>query len=216
MTWTTRDFLLLVYDFVGLSPDHVEWNFSTLKDNPPRLIRLLRILSLLGAYGIKPNRESTSYINNEGVLILDRAAVIDTDQNHLKEFVEGGFLKKRSSNEFENAFSLIVQLKDADRSKDLNLWDAIQFFSEGMRYRFEVNHSIEFASGFLAASSPGLRTLLRKINNINRELKNQVFEIDEILIQFINPNELEFEQSLLEDEFGFPPDDLEEIDVDFM
>jgi hypothetical protein len=215
MTWTTRNFLELVFDFVDLSPEQEDWNLSSLKDNPPRLIRLQRILSLLDAYGIKIHGVSKSFVNSEGVLVLNQESVEDEDDNHLQAFIEGNFIGIRTSEELQSAFSLLSQLKQLDSSEPLNRADAYFFFKTCLEYRLLVNHSNSYTSRFLAASPNGLRTAIRTINAVNKEITNQLKEIDEILFRLINPMELTFDQKLLEDKYGFPPDDLDEIDWQF-
>lgn len=49
---------------------------------------------------------------------------------------------------------------------------------------------------------------------LNNDLYKKVEKIDELFFEIINPEKLSFEEDILINEYGFPKDDLDAIDMD--
>jgi hypothetical protein len=184
-----------ICEFLEMTPDESEWNEEKLKSNPPRLIRFRRINSLLKAY------------MGKGI--------------GLKEFVNGDFIPLTPFNKFN-------QLKDHIKSYDKTHGhrfdtehefyhaDVSIVFKSIFNYKQKIASLFSHNSGWLIASGNLLEYNLHVITKTNNSIKNEMEELNQGLKLIINPNNLTFELTELIENYGYPEDDLSEIDFEWL
>ena len=211
-TWTTKDLLYKIFEFKGMVPDSNEWNEKCLRFNQPRLIRFRRINALLKAFELTRTEEQK---NNFWTILKGNKKVKESDltQNEIIPFLRGDFIKKRESVEYPNV-QKIIEKENTFESDIFEKRDISSFYHHLMKYRMEIDKALRHNSGVLEASSLGFRSAISLTNEINNELYQKVEKIDKILFEIINPKDLMFEEGILINEYEFPKEDLDSIDMD--
>ena len=80
--YTSADILPAYFEFKAMTPEKKEWNEFFLEKNPPRYYRLLRLKSLLRAFGLETDLSELEYgyflmkRNISEFKFLDRKSVV--------------------------------------------------------------------------------------------------------------------------------------------
>ncbi len=211
-TWTTKDLLYKTFEFKGMVPNTNEWNEKSLKFNKPRLIRFKRINALLKAFQLIRTEEQK---NTFWTILKGNKKVKEGEitQNEIIPFLRGDFINKRESVTYPN-IQTIIENEKAFESDSFKPRDISQFYRHLMKYRIEINNILHHNSGVLEASSLGFRSAISLTNEMNNELYKKVETIDQMLLEIINPENLTFNEDILINEYGFPKEDLNAIDMD--
>lgn len=196
MTFITEiDLVNKICEFIDYVPDRSEWNEFALESNPPRLIRLQQVNALMKAY---LGEEMT-----------------------IQDFIEGNFIKKRSIDEY-NAISLLVKNHNNtnklfyDTMKKVHIRDVKMLFTSLIDYRLKINSAIYHNSGWLVASGNLLEYSIFVTGQINKLILNSLGELNHALSLIINPTSMKFTKSALIEKFGYPSEDLDEIDLNWL
>lgn len=189
---TSRSLLFAFLDLQGLTPELNDWTEERLADNPPRLIRLRRLIALFQAFGLP--WEPTG-------------------------FTQGKFLKLKASQERASRYGALLSKYRAEMPEEYR--EAVKhhflpsFFEVLFGYRSQLERALSFPSGFLAASGLFLHAL-QKMGDVNRAVRDRVIPIDDILAELISPEGASFSVGHLAQEFGYPDVNLFEIDTDWV
>jgi len=178
----------LLYAFIELrayTPDFDKWNASSLRSNPPRLIRLQRLQALFRA--LKINWNPSGFIKGE---------FINENLEMYKNF---------NRDIFEGLMSF------TETSPTLSYEDLPWIFENLYKYRIKVEQALSIHNGLLCI---GELLSYFAIEHLNTSIKLVIEPLDELLILLINPSVFICTEEQLVYNFGFPLDDLNQIDID--
>jgi hypothetical protein len=193
------DLLAKVLEFNAMTPNKEHWNEGALKNNPPRLIRLKQIQSLAQAFLIKGADSQSTILS---ILI-------------------GDFIKERSVADYMEVFTFIeevVREKEGETSK----YNPTSTNSLRMPYQQLINYKkqllaiLDFNSGWLEAGTINARFSIYLTDSITKHLVGKYEKLDKALELFINPGKLSFTETELITNYNFPPDNLHDIDMEYM
>jgi hypothetical protein len=156
-----RDLLHRFLDLRSLTPHLGDWSEERLAGNPPRLVRLRRLMTLFRTFGI------------------------DWDP---AQFTEGKFIDPKSPRYARLLEHLAAQKAASMARRGLRSlsYDLPECFSILLRYREHVETALAFSRGVLEAS--GLYAYAHaKVEELNRVIRNNVAIIDDILVALICP-----------------------------
>ncbi|MAN58265.1 MAG: hypothetical protein CMC08_00335 [Flavobacteriaceae bacterium] len=211
--WNAKDLLDLVFEFRSLAPATEEWTAEALTGNLPRLVRLQRISALLRAFGLT----RAQYINNANKFGLENEYANNTEgkavQNDVALFLEGDFISYHDYSQYSVVKNLI-QTASAFEGDVYKYGDVEYFYSFFMRFRLELDNFLRVNSGVAYAGNLGIRSAIKLTDEITKEILKKAEYMDDILTEIINPERLSFTEEVLINEYGFPTDDLDEIDLD--
>jgi hypothetical protein len=184
---TALSLLLAFLELQGLSPKLADWTEERLSDNPPRLIRLRRLIAMFRAFGLPWDPES---------------------------FTEGTFIDPKQPRYTTLLAKLADELPVGSREWATD-YQLPGFFQMLLDYRIRVGGVLSYSSGVLEAS--GLFSHAhRKVQELNRVIRDNVAGIDDTLAALINPEGLSFSVGQLTRDYGYPDVDLFEIDLDWI
>lgn len=196
--YSAADILPAYFEFKAMAPDNKDWNEYILEKNPPRYYRLLRLKSLLRAFGL------------------------ETD---LSELEYGYFLIKRNISEFkflQHELSKIIKNEESQYEKkeisNFNMSDVEMIYTQFFGFLYSVHRVKSFNQGLMEAGTDSAqfmyittRNCIEKINNI-KELK----KIEQVIARIIDPKKRNISETELIEKFNFPDVDLLDIDIDWM
>jgi hypothetical protein len=201
-----------IFEFIEMTPNSAEWNVKSLKANPPRLIRLRQIESLLKAF-FGTNRKQNLLTKAKSMLFADQAITINT-------FLQGHFIMGYSIDEYT---ALTNSIKDSVRNragsnqqKEMGVEELVSLFLRLIKFKKQVRGLVTFNSTWLEASSDVSLFSIYLTNTVAENLCGKYKELDDIIEQLINPKGLIFSTKELIGKFDFPTEDLSEIVIDFM
>ena len=160
-----------------LAGDPATWSEARFSNNPPRAIRLRRLVALFRAFGLPWD-----------VVAFVRGALVDpTHPGH----------------------AALREVPGPARREELP-----QLFARLFDYRLQVDRVLQFNSTVMEAS--GYFALgVQRIEQVNRPIYEAVRPIDELLGALIDPERRRFTRDQLV-AHGFPTDELDELDADWM
>jgi hypothetical protein len=168
-----------------------EWSFEKFENFPSRFHRLQMITALMKALEI-----NCSY----------------------SEFKEGRFISKVQFNKWKDFKESIIDQLDAKAytrslKENLHPFDIQSIFRTFMQYRLNAQKLLGVFDGIYAANEE-FRAFIKLIEIPNIHLKEELKNIEHVLLFCINPNEIQYTQEELIIQFGFPAVDLRQIDSD--
>jgi hypothetical protein len=169
-----------------MTPNYDKWTEESLSDNPPRLIRLRQLTAMFQAFGIPWDPRS-----------FVRGTFIQPDLHPYHP------LLSRLSAELENG----LMNYDWTDHKMLR-----RFFEILFRYRIHVESILSYPDGMLMASGL-IRVVYDKICELSGIVENNIDTIDGILTAVISPKMAAFSIGQMIRDYGYPDDNLEEIDI---
>lgn len=193
--YTAFEFLPLYFEFKAMTPNISQWNEKSLKSNPPRYYRFLRLKALIKAFGLK----------------------ID-----LCEFESGKFIYSKDISEYQfltkelEKFNLSQTSKD--ESSEINNSDIQHVFFRFLQLLDSIDTVKSFNSGLLEANSASTRFMYATSTFFIEELSNlkYLMRIEKIIASIIDPENREFSTPELIEKCNFPDVDLFDIDIDWM
>ena len=192
---TELDLVDKICDFIDHVPERNEWNENSLLSNPPRLIRYKRIKVLIKAY------------LGEDIKLHD--------------FIDGNFIKEYQNDKYK---ALRLHVKDYnklnnrlyDTVNEFQLRDVQRLFYSLLDYRLKINIALCHNSGWLVASGNLIQHALSIESKINKTIRNSFGELNQALSLVINPTGLKFTEAELIEKYGYPNEDLDEIDFNWL
>jgi len=196
--YSIGDFLDKYFEFKSLEPDTRNWNVKSLKGNKPRYIRLLRLNSFIKAFGL--GEELSDFLNYSFVEKLKPESATEI-KDDIKQFaLSNERLKERWEYDSERLNS------------PRNYQMIIQQF---LRFIEQMNKTLKFNSTWLEASTLTSQYSINKTQNVLKSIDTDALDnIKRILCNLIDPEKRKFTKSQLVNNFGFPNEDLEAIDMD--
>jgi hypothetical protein len=202
--FTAINLLDQINDFKNIYvPNLEEWDEEKLISNPPRYFRYLRIKALCKAF----------FGNDKNDTILS--------------IISGDFIETKEIPEYSIVFERILRSKKVNERK----WER-KFIDEANEY---LNHRMLFIlfKGLIefkkrldllmiydgySDSSP--RIFFQYIYDITHEIigtldKNKIQDLFDLLELILNPSQKTFNRKQLEENYGFPKVDINEIDADW-
>ena len=185
---TARDLLHLYLDLRGMVPDLKEWSEDALNSNPPRLVRLKQLKALFRAFKIPWN---------------------------LSDFCEGSFIEAEDPRHVPLLKRAAAEVSEGRTLNPESLGNQLPtLFSILLAYREGVASSLSFSGGVMEAS--GLYYYAhRKVAQLNQVIGQHVHIVEDILVDLVSPEAAAFTLGVLVRDYGYPEDDLFQIDGDF-
>lgn len=213
--WTTKDLLYKILEFIGMVPNTNEWNENSLRNNPPSLIRFRRLSALLKAFEYIQTEKKQK--DNWWITFVLKKEVTQGEltKDGIIHFLQGDFILKSEFIITPKIQEFIEKEKSFESDSFNGVKDVYTFYKHLMRYRIEIENVLQHNSGILEASSLGFRSSISLTAKLNKDLNKKVDTIDELLFEIINPKNLSFKEETLIQEFGFPKEDLDEIDMEY-
>ena len=211
--WTTKDLLYTILEFISMVPNSNEWKEKSLEYNEPRLIRFKRIKSLLTAFEL-PHMDGQKYSMGSFRPLNKKVIEANKDYNIIISFLKGDFIQYTEMIEYPNVNKMIEKENEYTPTRVLELNDIVAFYRHLMKYRIEIDNTLRFNNKFMEVGGLGFRTAFFLTSETNNRIFMEVDKIDRLLFEIINPLNIDIHQNLLVEEFDFPVDDLERIDLE--
>jgi hypothetical protein len=188
-TITAHDLLIRFLELQAMTPNYDKWTEESLSDNPPRLIRLRQLTAMFQAFGIP--WDPRSFVR--GMFIQPDLHPYHPLLSRLSTGLENGLMN------YDGTDYMVLR----------------RFFEILFRYRIHVESVLSYPDGILLASGL-MRVGYDKICELSGIVENNIDTIDDILTVVISPTMAAFPVGLMISDYGYPEDDLEEIDTDWI
>ena len=170
-----------------------EWSFEKFENFPSRYYRLQMITALMKALEI-----NCSY----------------------HDFKEGRFISKVHFNKWKDFKESIVDQLDAKAytrslKENTHPFDIQSIFRTFMQYRLNAQKLLGVFDGIYAANEE-FRAFVKLIEVPNIHLKEDLKNIEHVLLFCINPTGISYSQEELIANFGFPKENSRDVDEDFV
>ena len=183
---TARDLLQLYRDLCRVVPDLLAWSENALGASPYLLVRLKQLQALFRAFKIPW----------DPIGFREGSFLEGEDPRHV-------LLLKRVAAE--------IAERRLDRGSIQNQLPGL--FSILLAYRDVVEPALSFSSGVMEAG--GLDYYAHaKVAQVNQVIREQVQVVDDILVELISPKRTTFTRRKLVRDYGYPEDDLDQVDED--
>ena len=170
-----------------------EWSFEKFENYPSRSHRLQMISALMKALDI-----NCSY----------------------SDFKEGRFISKVQYRKWKDFKESIIDQLDAKAytrslKENLHPFDIQSIFRTFMQYRLNAQKLLGVFDGIYAANEE-FRAFVKLIEIPNNHLKEDLKNIEHVLLFCINPTGISYSQEELIANFGFPKENSRDVDEDFV
>lgn len=189
------DLLNNIIDFMEMTPDENLWSEKKLKSNPPRLIRFQRIKALLKAY-LGEDIGISEFINGDFIMVEPHDKYNEF-RNYVMKYNKTNNYVYGSEHEFYPGDVSIV-------------------FKSFFNYKQKLNAVLSHNSGYIIASGKLLQHSIHVVSKINKSIRKELDDLDHGLKLIINPSNLAFTANELIEKYGYPKDDLSEIDFEWL
>lgn len=200
MDYTARELLHKILEFHRMAPERAEWSMEAQRDNPPRLVRLKQIEALLASFGCG------------GTDLPDVGARIEA-------FLAGRFVMARRLEEYVGLLAEIeaATSKRVRRAPDypFQLDDLRAHFAYLVRLRLKLEAVAKHNEGVLEVGYTRWYPVL-VAEAVAKQLAEPIAELDRVLALFIDPAGRSFAEEDLVARFGFPIENLTDIDFDWL
>jgi hypothetical protein len=200
-----------IIEFIAMTPDFNQWNAKALYNNPPRQIRFHQIQSLMLAF-IGMEKNTTSRAEQYGAITESKPSI--------KYFLNGDFIRNRTQTDYIGTVEFIRAYMEGnvpyDRLlKDVSTGELAFIFPKLFNYKTQLQNLLTFNSGWLEASSMTSYFSIFLTDSISQNLIGKYEVLDRALEWFINPLELSFTLDELIVSYGYPKENLSDIDMDY-
>lgn len=200
MDYAAQELLHKILEFLRMTPERAEWSFEVQRENPPRLVRLRQIDALFSAFGCA------------GAGLSDVGARIEA-------FSAGRFVPQRR---LEDYAGLLAEIEATiGRSKrppakcPIRLDDLRVQFADLLQLRLKLDAVVEHHAGLLEVGYSHYYSFV-VTNGVSGLLSERIEELDRVLTRFIDPAGRSFSEEDLRARFGFPSENLNDIDFDWL
>ncbi|ALG85405.1 hypothetical protein [Gordonia phthalatica] len=198
--YTAQTLLDAYLDLHGLAPASQRWSEREFADNPPRALRYRRLIALLTAFGLPTS-----------ITMFEAGAFIGEDDSRYLDLIPELFnvddesVATVTAISGDRAHERRFHLKPRDFSR-------LSYYFEGMlAYRVAVDRPLRFTSGYLAAPKL-LHIGVAQMSEVNDGIRQDLRIIDGPLCRLISPESRSFSRQEMVDRYGYPVDDLQQID----
>lgn len=187
--YTIKNLIEKIIEFSLMTPDKEKWNMSSLINNPPRHIRFKQIEALIRAF----------YNVNDGEKIT------------IEDILDGNiFIKaKEFSGDEIVTYILTTPAKKAD------IKDLIRAYKNLMIFKQLLIETTRYQHRFLEYNDPEMIAVMNIIINVSTSLSNSSILLDDAFETILNPNKKSYSKHELISKYGYPKEDLFEIDCDY-
>jgi len=197
--YAAHDLLDKIIDFTNMTPDSAEWSFEKQKDNPPRLVRLKQIQSLMEAFvpGLKPNED------------IGRS---------IKDFYSGDFiihqpLEKYTSLIEDIEYTIAGSKHSNARKREISAIHLQSNYRELLDYYIKLKGLLNHNNKYLEISYPYFFPYI-VTEDISASIASKAGNISSLLAAFIDPEKQSFTEDELINQYHYPTEDLLDIDLD--
>ncbi len=209
---TAKDLLDKTIEFTSLVPDASLWKESSLRDQPPYLLRFRQIQSLIKAFF---NRKApANFMQKAKALFTSEPSVT------IQSLLSGTFIPIRDIEEYNSTTEFIkaaVKEKEAmvDMQASISLDKLILVYQYLMSYKKSLSALLLFNTDPLKEGSIASRFTDYITNSITDQVRGRYNDLDKALELLINPHQDTFTEEQLRSEFNYPRQDLHEVEADF-
>jgi hypothetical protein len=211
-TYTAKDLLDATLEFVSLVPDSSSWKESSLKENPPLLLRFRQIQSLIKAFF---SRKAPSNFMQKAKALFSAEHTID-----IQSLLSGAFIRYRDPEVYSSAVDFIkTAVKEKEGAVDMEapismdkLTLAYQYL---MNYKRNLSALLLFNTDPLKEGSITSRFIDYITSSITKNIQGKYGQLDEALDLLISPHRDSFTEEQLQAEYNYPREDLHEVEADF-
>jgi hypothetical protein len=210
--FTAIDLLDKTIEFTALVPDASLWKESSLKDNPPCLLRFRQIQSLIKAFF---SREApANFMQKAKALFTSEPSVT------IASLLSGTFIANRNLDEYNSTIEFIkatVKEKEAavDMQVPISLDKLILVYQYLISYKRNLSALLLFNTDPLKEGSIASRFTDYITSSITEQLRGKYDHLDKALELLINPHQDTFTEEQLRSEYHYPTQDLHEVEADF-
>lgn len=200
---TARSLVEDIIKFASMTADdNSDWFYVTLKDNPPRLIRLQQI-------------------ETEIAVFIPELSGLKDIKMKIENVINGEFIEQRPICYYNEL------LKDMEKTikkaepywKKTNRWkssDLCHNFRDLLNFKILISKLLQYNSGIMEISYPYVYSYVRTKGIIQKIEKIGGNEFDQFLSLVIDPIGCSYTIDELVKEHNYPNEDLSEIDIDWM
>lgn len=207
-TYNGLSLLNKILEFIAMTPNADEWNYKALNYNKPRQVRLQQIHSLLKAFSLIVDKsmfqKTTNYFNPDL-------------KPEIQSILNGDFIQHRKIEEFSELTDFakrFLQGHNHNFDSPIRLHELAFIYPKMIDYKIKLREIIDFNSGWIEASSAFSIFHILLTNSISSNLNDKHQDLDHVLELFINPKKHFFTEKELVEKFGYPTEDLYDIDMD--
>jgi len=209
--YTAVDLVEKAIQFEALTPNPALWKEGLLKDNPPRLLRLQQINALCRALFTE---------KRDDFLGRAKSFLFEPRIPSLKKLLSGAFLKGRDVSAYEQ---LIKEMKDTVREKEGHLGETGQLthahltevYQRLLRYKKQLVALEHFNEGEKVKKTVGLRFSVYLTDEVSQAIKLGAQPLDKALALLVDPQSVSLTREELQLHYGYPKEDIKEIDSHF-
>lgn len=210
--YTAIDLLDKTIEFTSLVPDASLWKESSLKANPPYLLRFRQIQSLIKAFFSR--KAPTNFMQKAKALFVSDPSV------DIPSLLSGTFIPNRSLDEYNRTVDFIkatVKEKEAtaDMQAPISLEKLILVFQYLMNYKRNLSALLLFNTDPLKEGGIASRFTDYITSSITEQVRGTYNQLDQALELLISPHQDSFTEEQLRTEYNYPREDLHEVEADF-
>lgn len=210
--FTAIDLLNKTIEFTALVPDASLWKESSLRDNPPYLLRFRQIRSLIHAFFSR--KAPANFMQKAKALFTSEPSVT------IQSLLTGIFIPTRDIDEYTSTAEFIkatVKEKEVmvDMQASIGLDKLILVYQYLMNYKKNLSALLLFNTDPLKEGSIASRFTDYITSSITDQVRGKYDHLDKALELLINPHQDTFTEEQLRTEFNYPRQDLYEVEADF-
>lgn len=183
---TARSLLLCFLELRRMTPKLANWTEVRFKSNPPRLFRLHRLTSMFRAYGRPWDPQA---------------------------FIKGKFIEAEST-KYASLLERLFKKIPEEEQKWTGVGDLPDIFKILFDYRTQLDNVLSFSDEVMEASGLYLHAH-HKVGELNRVIWDNIETVEDLLLEIISPKGESFSVEQLAKDYGYPNDNLSEIDEDW-
>lgn len=201
-TYTALDLLETVIEFTNMTSDEADWSFEKQKYNDPRMVRLMQIWSLMGAFTPE---------------LLDEREIGES----IRDFYSGEYILERHPQ--KDYASLQDEIYSSLAKSPVGGGKTCPLGEDELRYNYQnlldyyrkLKKLLGHNSGIMEISYPYYFSYLLT-RSVSDSIGSHVAILRGLLVRFIDPRGLSFTREEMIERFFYPEDDLGEVDLDWM
>lgn len=194
--YTAQTLINTTLEFTEMTPNPAEWNRAALRDNPPREIRFRQIEALMKAF------------------------LPDAGTHSIQSFLSGDFITARSEADYEKLWAyMCAYVKEVEtevEERPVSIAQLRFIFPKMLDYKRKLRSVTTFNSGWLEASLLSARFSIYMTDSISKNLEGKTDKLDDVLAWFVDPRERSYTMDELVKRFGYPKENLRDIDMEYM
>lgn len=198
--YTALSLLEKLIEFIEMTNESVEWSFEEQSGNPPKLVRLQEIQSLMKAF-------------------VPELITLNDIRWSIENFFAGNFLLNRSLEEYSKLIHMIDKTIDVSRLSGtpkvkLDVYDLRTNFSDLLDFYIKLQKLLNHNLNYMEINYSYLFSYV-VTDAINGFIRSETIAISNLLVEFIDPQKRSFTEEELVANFKYPAVDLIGLDHDW-